>query len=294
MTKKFRSKYLKIASALLVLLSLPACSLIIGQTIYENSGSSDSSEDVSSAPEALEMGEDAEGSKPVEASAPSEETYFEQDGIRLYYDPQLVIDVDPPIETISASSGGGYEYAHPSFVHFNLYMEQAQVYVAPLKEYEDMLDIAPGIVADLYRMNDSINNVSDCVPELPLNAFFHVCDHQQFNSNLAGLDFANGSGVRFISVYGIQDMVPVDNKNLVYVFQGITDDSKYYIKAVVRLLHAQLPEVGEIPADVYTAADASTVKQYFLDFEQLLNQNEADFSPKLDWIDAFLHSLRVE
>jgi len=121
-----------------------------------------------------------------------------------------------------------------------------------------------------------------------------MCDHQQFNSNLSGLDFGNGSGVRFVTVYGIQDMVPVDNENLVYVFQGLTDNGKYYIKAVVRLLYSQLPEVGEIPVDVYAAADFATVQQYFEGFEQLLNQNEAEFSPKLDWIDAFLGSLRVE
>jgi len=233
--------------------------------------------------------------EPDQAAAPSEEFYFEHDGIKLHYDPQLVIDIQPPTETIPASSGGEmYEMPHPAYVHFNLYMEQAQVYVAPVQEYETAADFAPGIITDLYRLNDSIDNFSDCVPELPLSNFIRVCDHQQFNSNLSQLDFQNGSGVRFVSVYGIQDMVPVDNENLVYIFQGLTNDGKYYIKAVVRLLHSQLPEVGEIPADVYAAADAAVVEEYFKGFEQLLNQNEADFAPALDWIDAFLGSLRVE
>lgn len=290
MTKKLQYKLLILSIAALILLSLPACFPIIDQTIIEDSEPVGSIEDQSTEPIAQEAG----GSELGEAAAPSEETYFEHVGIRLYYDPQLVIDIDPPIETIPASSGGGYEYAHPAFVHFNLYMEQAQVYVVPVQEYEKVLDIAPGIIADINRLTDNIDNFSDCAPELPLGTFFHVCDHQQFNSNLSGLDFANGSGFRFVSVYGIQDMVPVDDENLVYVFQGITDDGKYYIKAVVRLLHAQLPEVGEIPPNVYAAEDIATVQQYFQGFEQLLNQNEADFSPKLDWIDAFLHSLRVE
>ena len=233
--------------------------------------------------------------EPVETAAPSEEFYFEQNGIKLYYDPQLVIDVEPPTESIPASSGSEmYDMPHPAYVHFDLYMEQAQVYITPVQEYENAADFAPGIIADLHRLNDSINNFSDCVPELPLNEFFRVCDHQQFNSNLSQLDFQNGSGVRFVSVYGIQDMVPVDNENLVYVFQGLTNDGKYYIKAVVRLLHSQLPEIGEIPEDVYAAADASVVEEYFKGFEKLLDQNEADFAPALDWIDAFLGSLRVE
>ena len=167
------------------------------------------------------------------------------------------------------------------------------MYVVPVQEYETAADFAPGIIADLLRLNDNINIYRDCVPELPLNEFFHVCDHQQFNSNLAQVDFQNGSGIRFVSVYGVQDMVPVENGHLVYIFQGFTNDDKYYIKAVVRLSHSQLPEIGEIPADVYAAADTSIVQQYFDGFEQMLNQNEADFSPALDWIDAFLGSLRV-
>ena len=248
-----------------------------------------------SSPEINVQPEEQDASEPDEAAAPSEESCFEHNGIKLYDDPQLVIEFEPPTESIPASSGGEmYDMPHPAYVHFDLYMEQAQVYVAPVQEYETAADFAPGIIADLYRLNDSINNFSDCVPELPLNEFFHVCDHQQFNSNLNQLDFQNGSGVRFVSVYGIQDMAPVDNENLVYVFQGLTNDGKYYIKAVVRLLHSQLPEIGEIPADIYAAADASIVEGYFEGFEQLLNQNEADFAPELDWIDAFLGSLRVE
>ncbi len=233
--------------------------------------------------------------EPDEGGIPSEEFYFEHNDIKLHYDPQLVIDIAPPAESIQASSGDDmYDMPHPAYVHFNLYMEQAQVYVAPVQEYEAAADFAPGIIAGLYRLNDSIDNYSDCVPELPLSNFYRVCDHQQFNSNLSQLDFENGSGVRFVSVYGIQDMVPVDNENLVYIFQGLTNDDKYYIKAVVRLLHSQLPEIGEIPADIYMAADAAVVKDYFKGFEQLLNQDQAGFAPALDWIDAFLGSLRVE
>lgn len=289
-TKKLHSKRLILVMAIFVLLSQSACSLFSGQTNYEDPESVDLNDEQTAIPEAQ-----APTEEPDEAAAPLEESYFEQDGIKLYYDPRLVLDVEPPTESIPASSGSEmYDMAHPAYVHFDLYMEQAQVYVAPVKEYETAADFAPGIIADLQSLIDSVDNFSDCVPELPLNNFFHVCDHQQFNSNLSQLDFQNGSGVRFVSVYGIQDIAPVENEHLVYVFQGFTNDGKYYIKVIVRLLHSQLPEIGEIPADISTAADASIVEQYFDGFEQLLNQNEADFSPALDWIDAFLGSLRVE
>jgi len=233
--------------------------------------------------------------EPAEIAAPSEEVYFEQDGIKLYYDPQLILDVEPPSETIPASSGEEmYDIAHPAYAHFDLYMEQAQVYIALVQEYETVADFGRVTMVDLQRFNDGMSDFEGCVPELPLNDFFHTCDHQQFNANTSRINFQNGTGSRFVTVYGIQDMAPVGNENLLYIFQGFTNDNKYYIKVVVRISNSQLPQTGEIPNDIYAATDYSVVEQYFEGFEQLLNQNEADYLPKLDWIDAFLQSIRVE
>ena len=290
MTKKLHLKCLILMIAIFAFFTQSSCSVFSTQTNLKDPEHVDYSTEQTAVPDAQAPVEELE-----EAAAPTEGSYFEQDGIRLYYDPQLILDVEPPTESIPASSGSEmYGMAHPTYVRFDLYMEQAQIYVAPVQEYETAADFAPGIIADLHRLNDSIDNFNGCVPELPLNEFFHVCDHQQFNSNLAKVDFRNGSGIRFVTVYDIQDIAPVENERLVYVFQGFTNDDKYYIKAIVRLSHSQLPEIGEIPADVYSAADASTVEQYFDGFEQMLNLDEADFSPALDWIDAFFGSLRVE
>jgi len=311
MTKKKTSiKFIGLA-LFFILVSQFACSLFGGQRIYEDPEHVDYSAEETATPEVqapVEEPDTAEAevvepettevdaSEPDEVASPEDESYFEQDGIRLYYDPQLVLDVEPPSESVPGSSGDEmYEVAHPAFVHFDLYMEQAQVYVAPVQEYKASADFAPTTISELETMlSQKPTTVEDCVPELPLSDFFRVCDHQQFNSNIGYFDFQNGSGVRFVSVYGIQDIAPVDNEHLVYVFQGFTSDGKYYLKIIVRLLHDQLPDVNDIPEDVYTATDASVVGKYFDDFELLLNQNEADFSPALDWIDAFIKSLRVE
>jgi len=233
--------------------------------------------------------------QPVEPAAAEEEFFFEQGGIKLHYDPQLVIDVQPPSESVPASGGDeAYSAPHPEFVHFDLYMEQAQVYVAPVEGYKDAADFAPGVIADLQALIDTPENFNECVPELPLKQFFHTCDHQQFNASLGKLDFQNGSGIRFVTVYAVQDMAPVDNDHLLYVFQGFTNDGKYYLKALVRMLHAQLPDTGEIPADIYSSTDPAVLEDYFGGFERVLEADEAGFAPKLKWIDAFLGSLRVE
>jgi hypothetical protein len=302
--------------ACLVLLPLTGCVVFGNQTIYEDPEHVDfngedendleeEGTDVDSAEHAADDTDEAEhasedadetGSEENETDAGgAEETFFEQDGVRLYYDPQLVLDVQPISETVPAVDVDEmYAPTNPAYVRFSLDMEQAQVYIAPVGEYETIADFAPGIIADLQRLIEGMETVDGCVPELPLGTFYHVCDHQQFTSNVKQVDFANGSGVRFVSVYSVQDMVPVDNEHLVYVFQGFTEDGKQFIRMTVRLLHAQLPDTGEIPAEIYGAADFATVKQYFADFGTTLNGSEADFSPKLDWIDTFLGSLKVE
>ena len=288
MSRKYKSNIFVFIAIISIMLSQFACSLFTGETIYED-------------PELVDLGTEETvlpgQQAPVEEldASEAEEVYFEKDGIKLYYDSQLILDVEPPMESVPASSGEEmYGTPQPAYVHFYLFMEQAQVYIAPVQEYESIADFVPGVIADLQRLNEGMSNFDGCVPELPLNEFFHVCDHQQFNANASRLNFQNGTGSRFVTVYGIQNMAPVGNEDLLYIFQGFTNDNKYYVKVVVRISNSQLPQIGEIPNEVYVATDYSVVERYFDGFEELLNQNESSFSPSLDWIDAFIQSLRVE
>ena len=257
-----------------------------GQTIYEDPEYVDFSaeEDETTEPEVIIVEEKDEIQQPC----------FEQDGICLYYDPQLVLDVQPLSEKIIAEEEGPpYVVAHPNIIHFDLSMEQAQVYIVDVEAYETVADFAAESFSQLDALISDPDSLSDCVPELPLDTFYRTCDHQQFAANLKAVNFANGSGIRFITVHGIQDFAPVDNENLVYVFQGFTDDGNYFIKMYVNLLHSQLPDTGEIPQEVYTG-DQEVVSGFFESIADSLNSSEDDYSPTLDWIDDFLASLRIE
>lgn len=188
MKKKTLIRAMLIAGLLVILLS--ACSA--PRIIYEDPEHVDFGPEDTNVPEAADDVEEPDAATPA-----PEEVYLEQDGIRLYYDPQLVLDIDPLTESIPASVGGEmYEMPHPTYVHFDLAMEGAHVYVAPVQEYEAIADFAPGILTDIHKLNNDIADFSDCVAELPLNEFFHICDHQQFNANLAHVDFQNGAGVK--------------------------------------------------------------------------------------------------
>ncbi|MEM7344063.1 MAG: WG repeat-containing protein, partial [Chloroflexota bacterium] len=71
-----------------------------------------------------------------------------------------------------------------------------------------------------------------------------IWESQVLTSQLDYLDFQNGSGLRFVAHYGV-GLDPVTNENLVYVFQGLTSDSKHAITFIYPLSTNALPDQYE-------------------------------------------------
>lgn len=225
----------------------------------------------------------------------SEMQFVEQGDIRIYYDESVAVYVDDAGEVIPPASGDElYAPAHPGYSDFNFSIMKTHIYVADLAAYEQAADFSSGLIADLYSVIDGSDTADPCVPELPLGTFYHECGHQEFVSNFKRIPLGNGSGVRYITVYAIQDLTPVGNAALKYVFQGFTDDGKYYVKAIVEMIHSQLEGIGEIPADIYAASDAETLDAYFAQYSEIFEDLDKDFKPKLDWIDSILASLFIQ
>jgi len=273
-------KLILLGASLIGLLS--SCIIFGGQTIYED-------------PEYVDFDPEA---PPKDESKLEEQygdmPYFEAGEMRLYYDLSVQNYVEDTSETHPSSPGKEpYEVAHPDFVEFFFSTMKARLLVARVDLYQSAADFAPQTITDLQVLIDGESEFGACVPELPLNEFYHECSHQQFVANPKRVKFGNGSGVRFVSVYGIHDLTPVDDSNLVYVFQGFTDDGRYYLKLIVEMIHSQLPGTGEIPPELYTQ-DAAAVQEYFAQFAETFNTSEKEFTPKLDWIDSVLAKLYVE
>jgi hypothetical protein len=154
-------------------------------------------------------------------------------------------------------------------------------------------------VGELQRLKEMIaarsSQVQECIPQPPLSAFYTTCSHQQFDANIAYVNFQNGSGVRFVTVYAIQDAVPVPNEHLTYVFQGFTEDERYYVSAGFHITHMDLEEfVAEVPEEVYADTSGEALRQYLEDFEALLNAAEGQYQPLLSRFDEILGSLSIE
>lgn len=170
-------------------------------------------------------------------------------------------------------------------------MEQvAHVYVFPVGAFEQSNETAAGEIEALRQLlAEQPENVTEALPFLPL-----PIDGQQqaVRSQITYLNFEGGSGVRYLTQYNNEgETTPINNNQLLYTFQGLTEDGEYYISAVFPLEQADLPA-----ADVPAPGDLTDDYQAYL--EQTSAQlNEADpgtFTPDLNMLDTLIQSIIIE
>ncbi len=127
------------------------------------------------------------------------------------------------------------------------------------------------------------------VPLLPVQGAAQV-----FHSQVKFVDFASGSGVRYITAYA-QDVTPITNENAFYTFQGLTSDGKYYIAAFYPISSTALPNTfNDSPAaqDLQEFSKPEKYKKYLAEASAGLNSLPADqFAPDLSQLDAMVQSL---
>jgi putative hemolysin len=122
----------------------------------------------------------------------------------------------------------------------------------------------------------------------PMNAA-----HMMPAPQVAYLDFQNGSGVRFLTQMG-QAFYPINNHELFYTFQGMTDDGAYYVVAILPISHPSLPADGsDIPGGDFDAF-SENFEAYTAGVAARLDAEGADsFAPSITALDAVMQSLEV-
>jgi len=241
----------------------------------------------------------AEVTQPPQATAPVAPTGVEVtcSNVHFWFDPSLASGVT--CETIPAvpETGDvspwevGPEHIRITFEGYVLpqTFHVPRIYVYPVAEYESLQAQAAQLIAELEAFLASPPQTFDeTIPFLPpFNAA------QFFRTQVRYPDFQTGTGVRFLTLYG-QALRVINNHELFYTFQELTQDGGSYVAAVLPVSHPNLPEDGEIPPDQFdTFAD---------DFEAYLDASEqsleaeapAAFTPDLGLLDAMIQSLEVQ
>lgn len=174
---------------------------------------------------------------------------------------------------------------------------EPQILIYPAMGYAEMFS---GAFESMHRLRNVMNDSSlASVDQLPAVPFFDAA--QIFASNVQPILFQNGAGIRFLTEYA-QYPAPVNNTELIYHFQGFTDDGEYYIVAIFPITAPVLAETNEptavIPAGGVAYPDFSSTnpdfQSYYAAITDLLNRTSPDaFIPTINQLDQLIQSLQV-
>ena len=109
-----------------------------------------------------------------------------------------------------------------------------------------------------------------------------------FKAQEMALSFQNGSGDRELETHG-QNHYGVSNESLKYVFRGYTVNKRYAVYVEAPIHAATLPDIAPT-----MTTDASNICEHNRKYADVVNAlTSADFSPRLDLLDALVLSIHV-
>ncbi|MCB8983325.1 MAG: hypothetical protein H6659_05860 [Ardenticatenaceae bacterium] len=167
------------------------------------------------------------------------------------------------------------------------HLMEPQIFIYPLEELGQVNEDAGQIIASLQTLLQTPQEI----PNMPFLPLFNAA--QVVHAHIQYLDFMNGQGLRYLTEFD-QGIVPINNHELIYTYQGITSDGKYYVAAVLPVNHPDLPAdenvTGNEPPEF-----TSDFPAYLANVTQNLNTQAANtFTPDLTQLDAMMSSLEVK
>jgi hypothetical protein len=178
-------------------------------------------------------------------------------------------------------------------------MFQPQLYVYPAQAYAELQE--RGAAAESLKRLGAILAQSSMVnvKELPAVPFFNV--FQTMAAQVKVIPFQHGRGVRMVTLYAMARAI-INNHELIYHFEGLTDDGKYYVIAILPVTAPGLPEDGQpggavppggVPVPDFNDMNANWMG-YYGDARQMLQGLEPGaYNPDLDQLDALIGSLTI-
>lgn len=167
------------------------------------------------------------------------------------------------------------------------HLMQPQLFIFPAGELGKFNEAA-GQIANNLKILLQNKQPGKSLPFLPL---FNAA--QVMHAQVKFIDFMNGKGVRFITQFD-QAPLPINNHELFYTFQGITNDGKYYLAAILPVTQANLPaneKVNETDMDAYMKNFATSLANTVNSLNQLSSSN---FNPDLAKLDALIQSIEIK
>lgn len=169
---------------------------------------------------------------------------------------------------------------------------EPQIVVYAANDYSQLNPVAAEQIQRLKTLLAGAAPTKDAMPIVPaFNAGPLFVAHMQL------LDFQNGRGVRMVTQYA-QYQATVNNHELFYHFQGLTNDGRYYIIAVLPasssiLAEDDKPESAVPPGGVPAPATGPDATYYETVTSALDAMYPDSFNPSLFQLDTLIKSITV-
>ena len=167
------------------------------------------------------------------------------------------------------------------------HLMKPQIFIYPVEDLGKANEGAGKIAASLQTLLQSPQEI----PNMPFLPLFNAA--QVMHAQIQYLDFKNGQGLRYLTEFD-QGILPINNYELIYTYQGLTSDGKYYVAAVLPVNHPSLPAdekvTGNEPPEF-----TSDFPAYLANVVKTLNPQAANtFTPDLTQLDAMMSSLEIK
>ncbi len=170
------------------------------------------------------------------------------------------------------------------------------IYIIPVEEYKQLYeengDQSVSIMVNTIQ--EMLQDRPDSFPinEMPVLPFEEVGGVNDIAVQSKYLEFDGWGGFRFVGRF-VQDLYPVTNEGMRYIFQGFAgDESDYLIVFFFPVTSDKLPDTAEIEEVENISGDPETYRKDMAD--ALNNYEESDWDPDLALLDDILASLNIE
>lgn len=200
---------------------------------------------------------------------------------------------------VESNSGGPWGIA-PTHLRFTLTgyalqgkFHEPRLFVYPAGEYAASNAYAAEQIDNLKKILAGAAMLEETLPRIP---FFNAGPLMAASMQI--VPFQNGSGIRALTEYA-QYSAPVNNRELFYHFQGLTNDGKYYLIAILPvtapiLAEDEKPDAAVPEGGVPIPSDVGPNQVYYFSITEKLNMLAPDaFLPSLEVLDALIRSILV-
>ncbi len=194
------------------------------------------------------------------------------------------------VAAVPATEGGPFWEGTPQYRRLTLQgypvtgnAFQPQIYVYAVADLAPANEAMAKYAADLQALLQT-RQAGNQLPFLPLSNLA-----QLVRARMEFVNFKSGQGVQFLTQLS-QGIGPINNSELIFAFQGLTSDGKYYIAAILPVTHPELP--ADAAGAQQSLEDYSAYRSSIIDW--LDTQPAGSFTPSLDALSAMIRSIEVK